>query len=295
MAIARRADRIHLSFSDPVFLRESGTWAKSPADLGSSDAENPGAAPEGVRGHVDESRVALRRLLSAQGMDRERRLRNDPTWRLLPVVPTPLRDGEIDEASIGTLVAGLAPYVDGLTVLGSSGESAYFSTSERLRALGAFGAAAEQHGLPIVAGITDPSVAEARAFLCSSEAGSVAAFLVLPPTYYPATLAATKRQLAAIAAATERPIVFYDIPRSRDSPRPRARSSTSRRRSRRLGTSRWRAWTSTGFANSPLAASWASSPVPTTSFMSKWPKAAPAPWFPWSLSRRQPAERGSMH
>ena len=131
---------------------------------------------------------------------------------LLPVVPTPLRDGEIDEASIGTLVAGLAPYVDGLTVLGSSGESAYFSTSERLCALGAFAAAAQQHRLPIVAGITDPSVAEARAFISSSEAASVAAFLVLPPTYYPATLAATERHLAAIATAAERPIVFYDIP-----------------------------------------------------------------------------------
>jgi 4-hydroxy-tetrahydrodipicolinate synthase len=131
---------------------------------------------------------------------------------LLPVLPTPLRDGEIDEASIETLVAGLAPYVDGLTVLGSSGESAYFSTSMRLRALRAFVAAAEQHGLPIVAGITDPSVAEARAFVSSSEAASVAAFLVLPPTYYPATLAGTQRQLAAIAAHTERPIVYYDIP-----------------------------------------------------------------------------------
>jgi dihydrodipicolinate synthase/N-acetylneuraminate lyase len=131
---------------------------------------------------------------------------------LFPVLPTTLRNGKIDEDSIETLVSAVAPYVDGLTVLGSSGESAYFSFTERRRALVAFAKAAAQHDLPLIAGITDPSLHEARTFVSCPEAESVAAFLVLPPTYYPATLAATERQLSAIATATERPIVFYDIP-----------------------------------------------------------------------------------
>jgi 4-hydroxy-tetrahydrodipicolinate synthase len=131
---------------------------------------------------------------------------------LLPVVPTPLRSGAIDEGSIARLVAVLAPFVDGLTVLGSSGESGYLSADERRRALAAFAAAAEEHELPLVAGITEPALSEARGFLTCPEAKSVAAFLVLPPTYYPATLDATARQLHAIASVTDRPLVFYDIP-----------------------------------------------------------------------------------
>jgi 4-hydroxy-tetrahydrodipicolinate synthase len=109
-------------------------------------------------------------------------------------------------------VATVAPFVDGLTVLGSSGESAYLSWSERQRALAAFVESASNEGLPVIAGITDPSQDEARRFVAWPEAQEVAAFLLLPPTYYPATLAATERHLSAIAEATDKPIVFYDIP-----------------------------------------------------------------------------------
>jgi 4-hydroxy-tetrahydrodipicolinate synthase len=131
---------------------------------------------------------------------------------LFPVVPTPLRNGEIDTASITSLVATVAPFVDGLTVLGSSGESGYLSSSERQRALAAFVESAANESLPVIAGITDPSLDEARAFVAWPEAQGVAAFLLLPPTYYPTTLAATERQAAAIAETTDKPIVFYDIP-----------------------------------------------------------------------------------
>lgn len=131
---------------------------------------------------------------------------------LFPIVPTPLRDGAIDEDSIGTLVSAVAPFVDGLAVLGSSGESGYLSSTERQRALAAFVDAASNHGLPVIAGIIDPSLDEARRFVSCPEARAVAAFLVLPPTYYPATMQATERHVAAIAEATDKPVVFYDIP-----------------------------------------------------------------------------------
>jgi 4-hydroxy-tetrahydrodipicolinate synthase len=131
---------------------------------------------------------------------------------MLPVLPTPLASGSIDGASISTLVSFVAPYSDGITVLGSSGESGYFSATERRKALAFFAEAAADHDLRLIAGVVDPSLDEARAFVSSPEAESVDAFLVLPPTYYPATLDATERHVAEIAAATERPIVFYDIP-----------------------------------------------------------------------------------
>jgi len=132
---------------------------------------------------------------------------------LLPVMPTPLRGGRVDTDGIESLVAWVAPHVQGITVLGSSGESGYLTPDDRRRALAAFAEAAGRHDLAMVVGVTDPATAGAVDFVRSSEAAAANAFLVLPPTYYPATLAATERHLAAVAdAAAGRPLVLYDIP-----------------------------------------------------------------------------------
>jgi 4-hydroxy-tetrahydrodipicolinate synthase len=131
---------------------------------------------------------------------------------LFAVVPTPLRDGAVDKPSVDRLVSRLAPHVDGLTVLGSSGESGYFSLAERRSILAVFAEAAERHGLPMIVGVTHPSTHEAKSFVASPEAATASAFLVLPPSYYPATLDATERHLNAVAEATERPLVYYEIP-----------------------------------------------------------------------------------
>ena len=60
--------RIHLSFSDPVFLREFGDVGESHRPiLEALTQRTPTQLRTALRGHVDESRVALRRLLSGQG------------------------------------------------------------------------------------------------------------------------------------------------------------------------------------------------------------------------------------
>lgn len=132
---------------------------------------------------------------------------------LFPVMPTPLRGGRVDAESAERLTAWVAPHVAGMTVLGSSGESGYLSPADKREALAAFAEAAVRHQLQLVVGVTDPATSGAVDFVRSSEAASAGAFLVLPPTYYPATLNATERHLGAIAeAASGRPIVLYDIP-----------------------------------------------------------------------------------
>ena len=98
-------------------------------------------------------------------------------------------------------------------MLGSSGESGYLTPADRRRALEAFAEAAGRHDLAMVVGVTDAATAGAVEFVQCDEAAAASAFLVLPPTYYPATLAATQRHLAAVAdAAAGRPLVLYDIP-----------------------------------------------------------------------------------
>lgn len=132
---------------------------------------------------------------------------------LFPVMPTPFRGGGVDQESAERLAAWVAPHVAGMTVLGSSGESGYLSPAERLGALSAFAGAAGTHGLELIVGVTDPATSGAVDFVRSEAAESAGAFLVLPPTYYPATLDATERHLRAIAdAASGRPIILYDIP-----------------------------------------------------------------------------------
>jgi 4-hydroxy-tetrahydrodipicolinate synthase len=103
--------------------------------------------------------------------------------------------------------------VTGSTVLGSSGESGYLSPAQRREALSAFSDAAGGHGLQLIVGVTDPATSGAVDLVRSDAAATANAFLVLPPTYYPATLDATERHLRAIAdAASGRPVVLYDIP-----------------------------------------------------------------------------------
>jgi len=132
---------------------------------------------------------------------------------LVPVMPTPFRDGQVDAEGIESLVTWVAPHVRGITVLGSSGESGYLTPADRRRALEAFAEAAGRHDLTMVVGVTDAATAGAVEFVQCDEAAAASAFLVLPPTYYPATFAATERHLAAVAdAAAGRPLVLYDIP-----------------------------------------------------------------------------------
>ncbi len=131
---------------------------------------------------------------------------------LLPVMPTPLRDGRVDVEGIEALVNWVAPHARGMTVLGSSGESGYLSPAERRTALAAFAKAADQHELDLVVGVTDAATLGAIEFV-QCQATTASAFLVLPSTYYPATFEATERHLSAIADASDgRPLVLYDIP-----------------------------------------------------------------------------------
>jgi DNA-binding GntR family transcriptional regulator len=60
-----RQIRIHLSFSDPVFLREFGDVGESHRPiLEALGRRDPVGLRTALRAHVDESRLALRRLLS---------------------------------------------------------------------------------------------------------------------------------------------------------------------------------------------------------------------------------------
>ena len=52
---------------------------------------------------------------------------------VLPVIPTPLRDDRFDQASFQRLLAHMLPYVDGYTLLGSTGEApSLSSTADRM-------------------------------------------------------------------------------------------------------------------------------------------------------------------
>jgi dihydrodipicolinate synthase/N-acetylneuraminate lyase len=136
-----------------------------------------------------------------------------PLDGLFPVMPTPLRGGSIDREGAERLTDWVGPHVAGMTVLGSSGESGYLSPAQRREALAAFAEAAARHRLHLIVGVTDPATSGAVEFVRSDEAAGASAFLVLPPTYYPATLDASERHLRAIAdAASGRPLIFYDIP-----------------------------------------------------------------------------------
>jgi 4-hydroxy-tetrahydrodipicolinate synthase len=97
------------------------------------------------------------------------------------VVPTPFTtDGSLDLASLERLVAFLASTgIEGVLVLGVMGEAPKLVPDERravvetsIRAAG---------GMPVVVGVTHPSVAGTRALAQSAEAAGAAAVLIAPP------------------------------------------------------------------------------------------------------------------
>ena len=129
----------------------------------------------------------------------------------IPLV-TPFRDGAVDLESLQRLAAGLIESgVHGLVVCGSTGEAATLAEDEQAAALRAV-LEAVGNRCPVVMGIggSDPRVAADKAGRL--ERNGIAGFLVSAPAYVRPSQQGIVLYFRAIAAATELPILLYNIP-----------------------------------------------------------------------------------
>jgi dihydrodipicolinate synthase/N-acetylneuraminate lyase len=130
---------------------------------------------------------------------------------ILPVIPTPLRDGAFDAESFRRFLDHMLPHVDGYTLLGSTGEAPSMSTSER-EEIAAQALALTPEGKSVVVGVTDTALGESVRLARHAAEHGAAGVLCASPFYFPNTRDGLGEHLEALAAATDVEIVFYDNP-----------------------------------------------------------------------------------
>lgn len=129
----------------------------------------------------------------------------------IPLV-TPLAGGAVDHAALARLVAHLATQgAAGFVACGSTGEAAMLDAAEHEAVLATTLKAAR--GLPVMMRLSGPRpdrVAARAQDLASRH--EVAAFLVTAPAYVKPSQAGIVDYFGAVADASPRPLVAYDIP-----------------------------------------------------------------------------------
>jgi 4-hydroxy-tetrahydrodipicolinate synthase len=129
----------------------------------------------------------------------------------LPLV-TPFKDGRLDEVSLARLVRHYAAEpIDGLILAATTGEGLTLDENETER-LTAITAAERSGALPIYLGVSGADTRKLLAALDRTAAWPIDGYLIPCPYYVRPPQEGMYRHFAALAEATERPIIVYNIP-----------------------------------------------------------------------------------
>jgi len=125
---------------------------------------------------------------------------------------TPFRDGSVDYATLEKLVeAQVKAGVDGIVAVGTTGESPTLSTPEHLEVIARIcGFAAGR--VKVIAGTGANSTEEALHLTREADAAGADGFLQVAPYYNKPSQEGIYQHFAAIAQATEKPIMLYSVP-----------------------------------------------------------------------------------
>ncbi|MGO1079598.1 4-hydroxy-tetrahydrodipicolinate synthase family protein [Inquilinus sp. CA228] len=132
-----------------------------------------------------------------------------PTGLWLPLI-TPFRDGALDEASLRRLVRHYAAGpVDGLILAATTGEGMTLDAGETERVVAI---AAEERPLPLYLGLSGSDTRKLVKDLACTAAWPVEGYLIACPYYVRPSQEGLVRHFSALAEATDRPILIYNIP-----------------------------------------------------------------------------------
>jgi 4-hydroxy-tetrahydrodipicolinate synthase len=135
-----------------------------------------------------------------------------PLTGTLTALVTPFHRGAVSFGDVRKLVEfQIKAGIDGLVPVGTTGESPTLSHEEHMEVVRAVIAAARGR-VPVVAGTGSNSTAEAVELTIQAHAAGADAMLVVAPYYNKPSPEGLFRHFAAIADATDRPIVLYSIP-----------------------------------------------------------------------------------
>lgn len=124
---------------------------------------------------------------------------------------TPFRDGEVDYDAFAAMVdRQVAAGVDFLVPLGTTGETPCLSSDERIAIL----KIAREHaqGRPVIVGGGTNSLNDTIASIRTLEPYGPDAFLIVVPYYNKPTQEGIYQYYKAVAAATDKPVIMYNVP-----------------------------------------------------------------------------------
>lgn len=130
---------------------------------------------------------------------------------ILPVIPTPFRDGEFDAESFRRLLDHILPYADGYTLLGSTGEAPSLTTQERMD-IAAAALALTPDDKTVVVGINHTVLEESQQLAQHAARHGAGAVLFAAPYYFPNSEEGLGAHLRELATAIDIELVFYDNP-----------------------------------------------------------------------------------
>jgi 4-hydroxy-tetrahydrodipicolinate synthase len=134
-----------------------------------------------------------------------------PVQGVLPVIPTPFLDGRFDSASFQRLLDHMLPFVDGYTLLGSTGEAPSLPSDERRRITEA-ALAMTPADKTVVVGVSHTSATESAMLASHAEECGAHAVLCSVPYYFVNSPAGVLRHLSEVDAAISIDLVLYDNP-----------------------------------------------------------------------------------
>ncbi len=139
-------------------------------------------------------------------------MKQRPLTGTLTALVTPFADGQVDYDDLKKLVEfQIKGGVDGLVPVGTTGESPTLDHDEHMEVIAATISAARGR-VPVVAGTGSNSTHEAVDLTRLSHEAGADAMLVVAPYYNKPSQEGLFRHFAAVADATDRPIILYSIP-----------------------------------------------------------------------------------
>ena len=128
-------------------------------------------------------------------------------------IPTPLtRNGRVDEKATRRLVDfHIEAGIDGLLPLGTSGEFALLSREER-GALVSTVVDQVRHRVPVVAGVSDPSIENAIRLSSDAKKAGADGVIATPPYYFTTTDEGHYQHFKTISESIDLPLLIYNIP-----------------------------------------------------------------------------------
>jgi len=130
---------------------------------------------------------------------------------ILPVIPTPFLDGRFDRPSFERLLEHMDAGVDGFVLLGSTGEAPSLTVAER-EEIAAVVLGLTDAAKTVVVGVTDTCLEDSLRLARHAQEHGARGVLCASPFYFPNSDDGLRRWLAALDAALDIELVFYDNP-----------------------------------------------------------------------------------